>query len=55
LTGQDIGTLGIAGSLAAGYVTANAIAGYGSPLNAILQREIVDDLGLPKIYNAVGA
>ena len=50
LTGQDIVTLGLTGAIASGYLTANVLAGYGCWENIVLQREIVDDLGLGKIF-----
>lgn len=50
LTGQDVVTLGLTGGIAAGYLTANVLAGYGSWENIIVQREIVHDLGLGKIF-----
>ena len=50
LTGQDIITLGLTGGIAAGYLTANVLAGYGCWENLILQRELVEDLGLPKFF-----
>jgi all-trans-retinol 13,14-reductase len=50
LTGQDVLSLGIAGGSQAGYLTANAIAGYGGWQNAVLQRDIVLDLGLPPLF-----
>lgn len=50
LTGQDIVTLGLTGGIASGYLTANALAGYGAWTNIVLQREISDDLGLGKMF-----
>ena len=50
LTGQDVVTLGLTGGIASGYLTANVLAGYGSWENVVLQREIVMDLGLGKIF-----
>ena len=50
LTGQDIVTLGLTGAIASGYLTANVLAGYGRWENIIVQREIVHDLGLGKIF-----
>ena len=55
LTGQDIGTLGIAGCISSGYLTANVVAGYGSPMKAIGgllggNGEISQACGLPPIY-----
>ena len=50
LTGQDIGTLGLAGSLSSGYLTANVTEGYGKLSNIILQKEIATELGLKAIY-----
>lgn len=50
MTGQDIGTLGVAGSISSGYLTANVAAGYGGYVNALLMREIATDLGLDQVY-----
>ena len=50
LTGQDIGTLGVAGAISAGYLTANAVAGYGRWTNVVRQSEIALDLGEPSPY-----
>ena len=50
LTGQDVVTLGLTGAIFSGYLTACAIAGYGSWQNILLMREITDDLGLQKIF-----
>ena len=50
LTGQDVVTLGLTGAIASGYLTANVLAGYGCWENILLQREIVTDLGLGKIF-----
>ena len=50
LTGQDIVTLGLTGAAISGYLTANVLAGYGGWENILLQREIVLDLGLEKIF-----
>ena len=50
LTGQDVVTLGLTGGIASGYLTANVLAGYGAWENILLQREVVDDLGLGKIF-----
>ena len=50
MTGQDVVTLGLTGAIASGYLTANVLAGYGEWENILLQREIVIDLGLGKIF-----
>ncbi|GMI01682.1 hypothetical protein TrST_g10383 [Triparma strigata] len=50
MTGQDVCTLGVSGAMSAGYITANAIAGYGAWENAILQSDIVLGLGLPGLF-----
>lgn len=50
LTGQDVVTLGLTGGIAAGYMTANVVAGYGSWENLFLQREICADLGLKPLF-----
>merc|ERR1711865_1314644 len=44
-TGQDTGTLGVAGSVAAGYLTANVVGGYGSLRNALVDKELARDVG----------
>ncbi|GMH48348.1 hypothetical protein TL16_g00272 [Triparma laevis f. inornata] len=49
MTGQDVCTLGVSGAMNAGYITANAIAGFGCWENAILQGDLVLSLGLPGI------
>jgi all-trans-retinol 13,14-reductase len=49
-TGQDVVTLGVSGAMSAGYLTANAVAGYGSWENAFLQSDIVQGLGMPKLF-----
>jgi len=45
LTGQDIVALGLPSALSAGFLTANVLMGYDNWENAILQRDIVDDMG----------
>jgi all-trans-retinol 13,14-reductase len=50
MTGQDVLSLGVAGGSQSGYLTANAVAGYGNWQNALLQRDIVVDLGLPPLF-----
>jgi len=42
--------LGVAGSIAAGYLTANVVGGYGSLKNALLDKELATDVGEPKPY-----
>jgi all-trans-retinol 13,14-reductase len=44
------GTLGVAGSIAAGYLTANVVGGYGNLKNALLGKELATDVGEAKPY-----
>jgi all-trans-retinol 13,14-reductase len=50
MTGQDVCTLGVSGAVSAGYITANAVAGYGRWENALLQMDIMVGLGLPPLF-----
>ena len=50
LTGQDITTLGLTGAIAAGYLTANVLTGYGGVENILLQRELCQDLGVAPAF-----
>eukprot|EP00750_Incisomonas_marina_P022304 INCI4963.1.p2 GENE.INCI4963.1~~INCI4963.1.p2 ORF type:complete len:629 (-),score=107.45 INCI4963.1:2815-4701(-) len=50
LTGQDVGTLGVAGSLASGYTTANVVAGFGQLGAALRGAELCFAAGEPAIY-----
>ena len=40
----------MAGSVAAGYLTANVVGGYGSLRNALVNKELAMDVGYPKPY-----
>jgi all-trans-retinol 13,14-reductase len=44
LSGQDITTLGFTGALMAGVLTAHEIMGYGTPLDIIKGRNLINDL-----------
>jgi len=44
LTGQDICTLGFAGALTGGLLTAHSILGYGTVLDIITNRNLITDL-----------
>lgn len=44
LTGVDVTTLGVTGALMAGILTAHAVAGYGSVVDMVSGRNMVEDL-----------
>ena len=44
LTGQDVTTLGVTGALMSGVLTAHAVLGYGSVLDILSGRNLVEDL-----------
>jgi all-trans-retinol 13,14-reductase len=44
LTGQDVAVFGIAGALMSGVLTSMSVLGYGSPLDIVSGRNIVEDL-----------
>lgn len=50
LTGQDTGTLGLAGSIASGYTTANVVAGFGNFLTALKGSELCFAAGEKALY-----
>ena len=45
LTGQDVCTLGFTGALMGGVLTAHSILGYGTLLDILTDRNLIDDLG----------
>jgi len=50
MTGQDVVTLGLTGAIAAGYLTANLLTGYGGLENLVLQRQLCEDLGVKPTF-----
>lgn len=44
LTGQDVTTLGVTGALMSGILTAHSVLGYGSPIDVMSGRNLVEDL-----------
>jgi len=44
MTGQDITTLGFSGALMSGVLTANALLGYGTPMDILLKRDLIKDI-----------